>query len=99
MVGLPTKSAKVDMNVFSKKKSFSNLQIKPNYYMKSLEYYFLLEKNDYFSKIYKEHFQLSFNSTKFVKLIDKEAANTFADKNKMNLKKKVFYKGKMPLKR
>lgn len=79
----------------TKKKSFSNLQIKPNYYMKSLEYYFLLEKNDYFSRIYKEHFQLSFNSIKFVKLLDKEAADTFARSVKLNLKKKVFYKGTM----
>jgi hypothetical protein len=93
LVDLSLKSPQTDMNIFSKKRSFSNLQIKPNYYMKSLEYYFLLERNDYFSKIYKEHFQLCFNSMKFIRLIDKSAADAFVEKNKLNLKKKVFYKG------
>lgn len=88
------KSDKHDSQIFQKKRSFSNLTIKPNYYMKSLEYYFMLERNDYFSKLYKEHFQLAFNSIKFVKIINKATSDNFAEKNCLNLKKKMFYKGR-----
>ena len=68
--------------------------MRPNYYMKSLEYHFLMEKNDYFSRLYKEHFQLSYNSMKFVKMINRADADKFAAEGRLSLKKRVFYNSK-----
>jgi hypothetical protein len=88
---------KDELKIFNKKKSFSNLAIKPNYYMKSLEYYFVMEKTDYFSKLYKEHFQLSYNSMKFIKMLSQADADKFSQENKLNLKKKIFYNSNLNL--
>ena len=93
-IELNLKSSKQDAEIFKRKGSFTNLTIKPNYYMKSLEYYFMLERNDYFSKLYKEHFQLAFNSIKFVRVLNRASSDKFAAESKLNLKKKVFYKGR-----
>ena len=68
---------------------------RPNYYMKSLEYYYQMEKNDYYSRLYKEHFQLSFNSMKFIKMINKTDADKFAVEGRLNLKKKIFYNSRI----
>ena len=67
----------------------------PSYYMKSLEYYYKLDKQDYFAKLYKDHFQHSLSSIKFINSLDKE--KLAVQPPKLDLKKKVFYKGKQTI--
>lgn len=74
-----------------KKEKKAEIKIKPNYYMKSLEYYYLMKKEDYFAEIYKKHFHQTHNSMKFIKLIDKKKADEFVLQQKLNLKKSPFY--------
>ena len=80
----------------ARKPSFSNLIIKPNYYMKSLEYYYPLNNSEYFTKIYKEHFTHSFSSMKFVRMLrdSREEADAFVEQNKQNLKRRIYYNDK-----
>lgn len=77
------------------KKRIIKLAMRPNYYMKSLEYYFVMKKNDYFAEIYKKHFQQTHNSMKFIKLLDRKKAEKFVRENKLNLKKSPFYLSKI----
>ena len=70
------------------------MEIKVNYYMKSLEYYYNMKKKDYFGEIYKKHFQQTFNSMKFMKLLDKNEGKKFCEEKRLNLKKSPFYLSK-----
>jgi hypothetical protein len=78
------------LKILDRKASKGTLTIRPNYYMKNLEYFYPQQKDDYFAKLYKEHFQLSLNSMKFIKMLNLDLVEKFLESHKLALKKRVF---------
>ena len=62
--------------------------------MKSLEYYYKLDKSNYFPDIYKKHFKFNFKSMKFIENRNLENANKASIIKELTLPKKCFYYGK-----
>lgn len=98
----PLKKKSSFISIFGNKKSSFNTSsrnfatngsftaTRPNYYMKSLEYYYLMNKTDYIADLYKKHFNQTFSSMRFMKMVDMQEAEEFALQNQQDLKKKMF---------
>lgn len=63
------------------------------YYMAGLQHHFRTDKPDYFTPVYKDHLQLSFNSVRFSKMLDSREVDEFIRTNLVDLPQEPKHKG------
>lgn len=64
------------------------------YYMTGLKHHFKTEAPDAFTPIFKDHFQLSFNSVRFSRMLDPKEVDDFINASKIDLPVAAKNKGK-----